>query len=81
MKFLHTSAAEDPMSDPDDPVLDEDAAGLLDVSDVGPLALVGVGLGNGVDDVALQLTTATPNKTAVISRDESASIPARIRAI
>ena len=69
------------MSDPDDGVLDEDAAGLLDVSDVGPLALVCVVLGTGVDDVALQLTTATPNKTAVITRDESASIPARIRAI
>ena len=81
MKFLHTSAAEDAMSDPDDGVLDEDAAGLLDVSDVGPLALVGVGLGTGVDDVALQLTTATPNKTAVITRDESASMPARIGAI
>ena len=81
MKFLHTSAAEGAMGDPDDGVLDEDAAGLLDVSDVGPLALVGVGFGNGVDDVALQLTTATPNKTAVITRDESASMPARIGAI
>ena len=80
MKFLHTSAAEGAMGDPDDGV-DEDAAGLLDVSDVGPLALVGVGFGTGVDDVALQLTTATPNKTAVITRDESASVPARIGAI
>ena len=80
MKFLHTSAAEGAMGDPDDGV-DEDAAGLLDVSDVGPLALVGVGFGTGVDDVALQLTTATPNKTAVITRDESASMPARIGAI
>ena len=81
MKFLHTSAAEDAMSDPDDGVLDEDAAGLLDVSDVGPLALVGVGLGTDVDDVALQLTTAIPNKTAVITRNESEILPARIRAI
>jgi len=69
------------MGDPDDGVLDEDAAGLFDGSDVGPLALVGVGLGTGVDDVELQLTTATPNKTAVITRDESASMPARIGAI
>jgi len=61
----------------DDPA----AAGLLEVSDVGPLALVGVGLGAGVDDVALQLTTARPNKTTVITRNESASLPARIKAI
>lgn len=81
MKFLHTSAAEDAMSDPDDGVLDEDAAGLLDVSDVGPLALVGVGFGTDVDDVALQLTTAIPNKTAVITRNESEILPARVRAI
>jgi hypothetical protein len=81
MKFLHTSAAEDATGDPDDGVLDEDAAGLRDVSDVGPLALVGVGFGTGVDDVALQLTTATPRTTAVITRNESASLPALIRAI
>lgn len=81
MKFLHTSAAEGAMGDPDDGVLDEDAAGLLDVSDVGPLALVGVGFGTDVDDVALQLTTATPNKTAVITRNESEILPARIGAI
>lgn len=69
------------MGDPDDEVLDEDAAGLLDVSDVGPLALVGVGLGTDVDVVALQLTTAIPNKTAVITRNESEILPARVRAI
>ena len=74
MKFPHTNAAEDAMDDPA-------AAGLLEVSDVGPLALVGVGFGTGVDDVALQLTTATPNKTTVITRNESARLPARIRAI
>ena len=79
MKFLHTSAAECD-GDPDNGVLDEDAAGRLDVSDVGPLALVGVGFGTGADDVALQLITATPNKTAVITRDESAGMPARIGA-
>lgn len=81
MKFSHTSAAAGGMGDPDDGALDEDAAGLLDVSDVGPLALVGVGFGTGADDVALQLTTATPNKTAVITRDESTSRPTRIGAI
>lgn len=69
------------MGDPDDGVLDEDASRLLDVSDVGPIALVCVGFGTGVDDVALQLTTATPRTTAVITRNESASLPARIGAI
>ena len=81
MKFLHTNAAEDAMGDPDDGVLDEDASGLLDVSDVGPIALVGVGFGTDVNCVALQLTTAIPNKTAVTTRNESASRPARIGAI
>ena len=69
------------MDDPAATGLDEEASGLLDGSDVGSLALVGVGFGAGVDDVELQLTTATPNKTAVITRDESASMPARIGAI
>jgi hypothetical protein len=69
------------MDDPAATGLDEDASGLLDVSDVGPLALVGVGFGTGVDDVALQLTTAIPNKTAVITRNESEILPARVRAI
>lgn len=80
MKFLHTSAAEDE-DDPAATGLDEDASGLLDVSDVGQLALVGVGFGTDVDDVELQLTTAIPNKTAVITRNESEILPARVRAI
>jgi hypothetical protein len=66
---------------PDDPGLDEEATGLLDVSEVRPLALVGVGFGTGFDDVALQLTTARPSKAAVTTRNESASLPAQIRAI
>ena len=78
MKSLHTSAAEEAMDAAAG--LDEDASGLLDVSDVGTPALVGVGFGTGVDGVALQPTTATPNKTAVIARNEAASRPVRIGA-
>jgi len=81
MKFPHTSAVEDAMDDPAATWLDEEPSGLFDGFDVGPVALVGVGFGTGVDDVALQLTTARPNKTTVITRNESASLPARIKAI
>mgnify|MGYP001791549487 CR=1 FL=1 len=48
---------------------------------VGPLALVGVGVGAGVDEVPLQLATARPRKTAAITGNESASRPALFRAI
>ena len=55
--------------------------GLPGVCDVGRLAVVGVGIGTGFDDVALQLTTTRPKKTAVITRNQSASLRALIRAI
>jgi len=61
----------------DDPA----AAGLCKGSDVGPLAVVGVGIGTGVDDEALQLTIARPTTITVITRNESASLPALIGAI
>ena len=57
------------------------ATGLCEGSDVGSLAVVGVGIGTGVDDVALQLTIATPPTTTVITRNEAASLPALIGAI
>ena len=79
LKFLHVNATEETMDDPAAVVLGEEAAGPLDLSDVGALALVGVGFGPGVDDVPLQLTTAKPRKTTVITRDESASLPALFR--
>jgi len=61
----------------DDPA----AAGLCEGSDVGPLAVLGVGIGAGVDDVALELTIARPRTTTAITRNESASLPALIGAI
>jgi len=41
-------------------------------SDIGPSAVVGVGIRTGVDDVAVQLTIARPRTTAVIARNKSA---------
>ncbi|MBC7558995.1 MAG: hypothetical protein H7270_06465 [Dermatophilaceae bacterium] len=74
MKFLHCSTAEDAMDDPA-------AAELREGSDVGQLALVGVGIKTGADDVALQLTIARPKTITVITRNKSASLPALIEAI
>jgi hypothetical protein len=48
---------------------------------VGRLVVVSVSIGAGFDDVALQLATTRPSKTTVIARNESASLPAPIRAI
>lgn len=67
-------AAKDAMDDPA-------AAGLLDRSEAGPLALVGVGFETGVDDVALQLTTARPSTTTIPTRNELARLPALIGAL
>ena len=61
----------------DDPA----AAWLCEGSDVGPLAVVGVGIVTGVNDVALQFTIARLMTTTVITRNESASLPALIGAI
>jgi len=61
----------------DDPA----AAGLCEGSNVGALAVVGVGIGTGVDDEALQLTIARLRTTTAITRNESASLPALIGAI
>ena len=55
--------AEDAMDDPA-------ATGLCKGSDVGLLAVVGIGIDTGVDDVALQLTIARPRTTTVITRNE-----------
>lgn len=57
------------MDDPADWVPVGEASGPLDPS--GPLD---VGPGIDVDDVALQLTTATPMMIAVRTRTESASL-------
>ena len=60
---------------------DPTAMGLGEGSDVGPLAVVGVGIGTGVNDEALQLTIARLRTTKVITRNESASLLALIEAI
>lgn len=74
MKFLHTKAAEDTMDDPA-------AVGVCEGPDVGILAVVGFGIGAGVEDVALQLTIARSRTTTDITRQTSARLPALIGVI
>lgn len=79
VKFLHVNATEDTVDNPAAVVLGEEVAGPLDVSDVGVPVLVGVSIGTGAGDVPLQFTTARAMSTAVNTRNESTSLPARFR--